>query len=176
MGTPKWMNKLTLNEQAVTIIYNEQQKSNISYTHKTIFPKLKHKNEKCGNIVNVDNLRKTRLLECFFIFYDFHLKNKICMNYTVQNVLQYCNSIRKAVKGLSLTWISTLYYTVWAQFVSIIVRKLHCESVLVGWTICQVRLNISVVLPTHEGYKLFTITRSQNWSCQLFWGRYYRWN
>ena len=38
-------------------------KSNISQKHKTIFPKLKHKNDKYihGNIANVDSLRKTGL-------------------------------------------------------------------------------------------------------------------
>ena len=29
--------------------------------NKTILPKLKHKNDKNGNIVNVDNLRKTSM-------------------------------------------------------------------------------------------------------------------
>ena len=34
----------------------------MSPTHKRIFPKFKHKNDKYGNIANVGNLRKTLLL------------------------------------------------------------------------------------------------------------------
>ena len=34
----------------------------MSPTHKRIFPKLKHENDKYGNIANVGNLRKTLVL------------------------------------------------------------------------------------------------------------------
>ena len=33
----------------------------MSPPYQTIFPQLKHKNDKYGNIANVDNLRKTLL-------------------------------------------------------------------------------------------------------------------
>ena len=36
--------------------------SNILYTKKKIVPKFKHKNDKNGNIANVDNLQKTRMV------------------------------------------------------------------------------------------------------------------
>ena len=69
----------------------------MSPTYKRIIPKLKHKNDKYGNIANVANLRKTLIRSIFLNFKMAHnySLSPICLNW----IYQFClmNILTKSI-------------------------------------------------------------------------------